>query len=69
MSKAKSYRRLAIAMALIAFVWLVVLPRLSQWQPVHSMIQRNEAAGIDPSAMFYSDLEHLRYRDGMLRRP
>jgi len=60
--------KLLFASALIAATWLVVLPRLSRWAPIRSMIQAHEAAGIDPSAMFYSDLEHHSFQDGMLRR-
>ncbi len=54
--------------ALMAIIWLVVLPRISRIQSIRTMIDSQQAAGIDPSAMFYSDLEHLSYRDGMLRR-
>lgn len=60
-------RRLLIASALMAAIWLVLLPRMSKYGPIESMIERHEAAGIDPSAMFYTELEHLTYRDGMLR--
>ena len=68
MTKPTGYRQLGFAVLVIALLWLVILPRVAQWPPVRSRIERNEAAGIDPSAMFYSELEHLEYRDGMLRR-
>jgi hypothetical protein len=51
-----------------AIFWLVVLPWIARTQYVGEMIRRNEAAGIDPSAMFYTELEHLTYRDGLLRK-
>ena len=51
-----------------AIIWLVVLPWVARGNYVGSMIRRNEAAGIDPSAMFYTELEHLSYRDGLLRK-
>ncbi|MGI9472045.1 MAG: hypothetical protein ACR2NZ_10955 [Rubripirellula sp.] len=59
--------RFAAATLVISLVWLVLLPRAARLESVKERIRRNDAAGIDPSAMFYSDLEHLQYRDGMLR--
>lgn len=60
--------KLLLGCLAIAAIWLVLLPRISQWRPIRSMIHSHQAVGIDPSAMFYSDLEHLDYREGMLRR-
>lgn len=68
MTKPGGWRGLLITTLLIAFIWMVLLPRVAKWQPIQNRIRAHEAAGIDPSAMFYSDLEHLTYRDGMLRR-
>lgn len=43
----------------IAIVWLILLPRLAQ----HPVIQQRQATfnvrGIDPAAMFYTELELL----------
>ena len=63
-----NHAKLLVACLVVAVIWLVLLPRISRWRPIRTMIQSHEAAGIDPSAMFYSDLEHLAYREGMLRR-
>jgi hypothetical protein len=60
--------KLLLATTFITLIWTVLLPRISTWQPIESMIRAHRDAGVDPSAMFYSDLEHLTYRDGMLRR-
>ena len=60
--------KLLVSGLAIAAIWLVLLPRVSKWGPVRDLIQSHQAAGIDPSAMFYSEVEHLAYRDGMLRR-
>ena len=68
MTKIDGRCRLLMAATFVALIWMVVLPRVAKWQPVESMIRSHQAAGIDPSAMFYSDLEHLTYREGMLRR-
>jgi hypothetical protein len=51
--------KLAIALAAMACVWLVVLPLVSQQRHVSEHIQQQEQLGIDPSAMFYSELEIL----------
>ena len=64
----RGWKRLLLCCFVGAVVWLVVLPWIARQDHVRSMIERNEAAGIDPSAMFYSDLEHLSYQRGMLRR-
>jgi hypothetical protein len=47
---------LALATVAIAAIWLIVLPRIAALPAVQAHIQRNEAAGIDPSAKFYSEL-------------
>ena len=64
----RGWRSLLICCLTIALIWMVVLPWISRRTQVRRTIERNEAAGIDPSAMFYTDLEHLSYDQGMLRR-
>tara|TARA_R110002049_G_scaffold27321_1_gene93935 strand:+ start:28686 stop:28916 length:231 start_codon:yes stop_codon:yes gene_type:complete len=56
-----------VSMVLVG-VWTLVLPRLGQIDSMRQIIDRNQAASIDPSALFYSDLEHLQYKNGLLRR-
>lgn len=52
--------RLGIAVGVMALIWLVVLPRLGETPPIKRHIETMKAAGIDPSAMFYTELEpHL----------
>lgn len=68
MSRKQRWIRFAGATLMVAIVWLVLLPRVARIERVQERIRRNRAAGIDPSAMFYTDLEHLDYRNGMLRR-
>lgn len=48
--------RLAISVALLAAIWLVILPAIAQLSTVRTMIDRHEADGVDPSAKFYSEL-------------
>lgn len=64
----RGWRSFLVCCLVGAFTWLIILPWLARQGPVRRTIERNEAAGIDPSAMFYSDLEHLTYENGMLRR-
>lgn len=42
-------------LAAIAFVWGWVLPRLATLDAVRSRIDSNRNAGIDPTAVFYTD--------------
>ena len=60
--------KLLIASVVIAGIWLIVLPRIGNLPIFRASIQRNQAAGIDPSAMYYTDLEHLEYSDTGLKR-
>jgi len=51
--------RLALAGALLALAatWLVALPWLATTRPIAEHIAEQERSGIDPSAMFYTELE------------
>ena len=60
--------RFVAGVMLLLFIWLGLLPRIGALQPVSRMIDHHQQSGIDPSAMFYTELEHLEYRDGMLRK-
>ena len=52
--------RLAASVAVIGFVWLVVLPRIGRipWIAEHS--QWLEQRGVDPAAMYYTEVDALR---------
>jgi hypothetical protein len=54
----KIWRRLALAaaIALMAAVWLGVLPLVARHPAVDGYIRHNEELGIDPSAKFYTEL-------------
>jgi hypothetical protein len=47
--------KLALSMVLIAVIWLTVLPRLSDIPSVRERIERNRNAGVNPTAVFYTD--------------
>jgi hypothetical protein len=40
----------------VAVVWLAVLPAVGRMEAIREYISRNEAAGVDPSAKFYSEM-------------
>ncbi len=49
--------RLAFALALVALVWLVVLPKISNWPFVRQHIDCMKANEITVDAMFYTELD------------
>lgn len=59
MKSARRARRkaddLRLATAGVIFVWLVVLPKLSETDALQKRIRFLESRGIDPAALFYSD--------------
>ncbi len=52
--------RLAMWTSAITVIWLVVLPWLARQPSVDARIRRLDAQGIDPSAMYYTELESMR---------
>ena len=50
-------RRLVVVVAVIALMWLIVLPIVGEMDSMKSAIDAREARGIDTGAMFYTDLE------------
>lgn len=49
--------RLVLVVALITSVWGVLLPRVAETETVRRRNLWLEEKGIDPAAMFYTDLE------------
>ncbi|MCH9654772.1 MAG: hypothetical protein K0U86_06300 [Planctomycetes bacterium] len=43
----------------LGIIWLVILPRAAEIPHLHSEIKFLEQKKIDPTAMFYSDLETI----------
>ena len=56
-SELPGWAKLLGALAIVAAVWLVALPWLARQSHVSAHIELQERQGIDPSAMFYSELE------------
>jgi hypothetical protein len=50
---------LILATAAIAMTWLVVLPWVGSLRPVKNYIRRNEAAGVNPGAMYYTEIDAI----------
>ena len=54
--------------AIVAVVWLLVLPRLSHWEPVRQRREHLERAGVDPAAFFYDDHPASRQWEETVRK-
>lgn len=48
---------LGLALATLSVIWGVVLPWLATVDVIQRDIARTEAAGIDPSALYWTDLD------------
>ena len=53
-------RRLAFSVFLLALVWTVALPWLASRPPIDSHVRWLNERGIDPSAMYYTELEAMK---------
>jgi 4-amino-4-deoxy-L-arabinose transferase-like glycosyltransferase len=60
--------RLVMAIVGVAVVWLVVLPWLLACGPVARHVTRMEDRGVNPAAMYYTELERLPLRPEWLER-
>ena len=53
----RGWLALAGALAALAATWLIALPWLATTKPVAEHIAAQQRQGIDPSAMFYTELD------------
>ncbi len=60
--------RLAFATAILAVVWLVVLPSIGRYPAVERHVRLMESRDVNPSAMVYTELEHLPLRPAWIER-
>jgi len=68
---ASPFSQLAIGLGAILILWLAVLPRIADQPPVRRHIEFLKQRRIDPSAVFYTELEpmaELRTRVARIRR-
>ena len=49
--------RFGVALTIIAFTWSVILPAIASQPTVSEHIANQKRLGIDPSALFYTELE------------
>ena len=68
-SQNRVWHQLAGAFVLIGIVWLGVLPWLSRVSRINEELDRLAEKGIDPSAMYYTELDaiDLSNESGFLR--
>lgn len=51
--------KFAAALTVLAVVWLVILPLIGRQPAVSQHIEHQQQRGVNPSALFYSELEFL----------
>jgi hypothetical protein len=51
--------KLSIALALVGLVWLVILPHAASTPKLAAQLQWLDQQGVDPSAMYYTELEMM----------
>ena len=61
-SPTRAVVRLVAGGMLIAAVWCGLVPRLLEWPPVARHVALMEERRVDPSAMYYTELERLPLR-------
>ena len=54
--------RLLVWTTVVAVVWCGLFPRLLAWPPIARHVALMEERGVDPSAMYYTELERLPLR-------
>ena len=62
LSTSRAVLRLTFGTALVALVWCGLFPRLLEWPPVAHHVALMEERRVDPSAMYYTELDRLPLR-------
>lgn len=60
--------RLALGLAAVVAIWGGVLPALLRCRGVARHVARMEERGVNPAAMYYTELERLPLRPAWLER-
>jgi hypothetical protein len=55
----KEWTSLGLGVTTILIVWLLVLPWVGSQEPIASQIDALDRQGIDPAALFYTDLDAM----------
>ncbi len=53
-------QRLALCVTAIAVVWLLILPWMASRESISDRLNWLEDRGIDPSAMYYTELDAMK---------
>ena len=61
-------RRLAAVLVAIVVIWCGLLPQLLRCDGVAGHVARMEERGINPAAMYYTELDRLPLRPGWVER-
>lgn len=64
-SRIHNYVRLALVSGVMAVLWLQVLPWIAAQPDMAAHLEQLDERGIDPSAMFYTELDSM---EPILRR-
>ncbi len=62
------FRKLIVVSIVLAGIWMIVLPWLSNRPSTRRYIERLDAQGIDPAAMYYTELPPHIFADAPERR-
>lgn len=55
----KGWGSLGLITVTVLVLWTCVLPQLSSWQPIRARIEFLDQNGIDPTALYYTDLKSM----------
>jgi hypothetical protein len=61
-SKHSRVVRLLVGAMAVAMIWCGLFPQLLHWPPIACHVALMEERGVDPSAMYYTELERLPLR-------
>jgi hypothetical protein len=61
-------RRFGVLVVVTAGIWLGALPGLLRWQPIADHVALMEARGVNPAAMYYTELDEVPRRPEWLAR-
>ncbi len=57
--RAKEWLSLCLNVLAIVIIWTLVLPWIGSWQSIRARIEYLDRHGIDPAALYYTDLEAM----------
>ena len=63
MTRRRGYRKLFVFSAVLAVIWLIALPWLTALPHTRRYLERLDAEGIDPAAMYYTELPPHLFAD------